>query len=92
MVNCLLVVATKRTFFGRCFVHVVEVFVESAVSSNELGSSSVVFPVGYERSVEVADDFCVITSQDHFSVFGTVFGHNISVKFDDFVVNKFVDV
>ena len=34
----------------------------------------------------------MISSQDHFSVFGTVFGHNVSVKSDDFVVNKLVDV
>ena len=84
--------ATKRTFFGSCFVHVVEVFIESTVSSDEVGCSSVVFPIGYKRSVEVVDDFSVISSQDHFSVFGTVFGHNVSVKSDDFVVNKLVDV
>ena len=84
--------ATQRTLFGSCFVHVVEVFIESTVSSDEVSCSSVVFPVGYKRSVEVVDNFSVITSQDHFSVFGTVFGHNVGVESDDFVVNKLVDV
>ena len=84
--------ATQRTLFGSCFVHVVEVFIESTVSSDEVSCCSVVFPVGYKRSIEVVDDFSVISSQDHFSVFGTVFGHDVSVKSDDFVVDKLVDV
>ena len=84
--------ATQRTLFGSCFVHVVEVFIESTVSSDEVSCSSVVFPVGYKRSIEDVDDFSVISSQDHFSVFGTVFGHDVSVKSDDFVVDKLVDV
>ena len=57
--------ATKRTFLGSRFVHVAEVFIESTMSSDEVGCSSVVFPVGYKRSVEVADDFSVLSSQDH---------------------------
>ena len=69
-------------------------FVESTISSDEVGCSSVVFPVGYKRSFEVVDNFCVIASKDHFSVFqfGTVFGHNISVEFESFAVYKVVDV
>ena len=38
--------ATKRTFFGSCFVHVVEVFIESTVSSDEVGCSSVSYVRG----------------------------------------------
>ena len=30
------------------------------MSSDEVGCSFVVFPVGYKRSVEVVDNFCVI--------------------------------
>ena len=47
--------ATKGAFLCGCFVHVIQVFVESTVSSDELGSGSVVFSVGYKGSVEVVD-------------------------------------
>ena len=62
--------ATQRTLFGSCFVHVVEVFIESTVSSDEVSCSSVIFPVGYKRSVEVVNNFSVITSQDHLVCLG----------------------
>ena len=53
---------TKRAFLTGSFVHVIQVFVESAVSGDELGSSSVVFSVGYKGSVEVIDNFRVLGS------------------------------
>ena len=34
----------------------------------------------------------MIASQNHFCVFGTIFGHNNSVKFVNFVVYKLVNV
>ena len=40
--------STKRAFLSGGFVHVIQVFIESAVSGDELGSSSVVFSVGYK--------------------------------------------
>ena len=61
-------------------------------NSIQFNSIQFKFPVGYKRSVEVVDNFSVITSQDHFCVFGTVFGHNVGVESDDFVVNKLIDV
>ena len=36
---------TERAFFGGCFVHVIQVFVKSTMSSDELGCGSVVFSV-----------------------------------------------
>ena len=55
--------ATKRAFLCGCFVHVIQVFIESTVSSDELSCSSVVFSVGYKGSVEVIDNFCMIASR-----------------------------
>ena len=55
-------VATKGAFLCGCFVHVIQVFVESTVSSDELGSGSVVFSVGYKGSVKVVDNLIVIGS------------------------------
>ena len=54
--------ATKGAFFCGSFVHVIQVFVESTVSSDELGCGSVVFSVGYKGSVEVIDNLIVIGS------------------------------
>ena len=62
MVNCLLVVSTEKAFLSGGFVHVIQVFIESAVSGDELGSSSVVFSVGYKGSVEVIDNLSVVGS------------------------------
>ena len=55
-------VATKGAFLCGCFVHVMQVLVESTVSSDELGCGSVVFSVGYKGSVEVIDNLIMIGS------------------------------
>ena len=56
-------VATNGAFLCGCnFVHVMQVLVESTVSSDELGCGSVVFSVGYKGSVEVIDNLIVIAS------------------------------
>ena len=57
MVNCILVVSIKRAFLSGSFVHVIQVLIESAVSGDELSSSSVDFSVGYKGSAEVIDNF-----------------------------------
>ena len=54
--------STKGAFLGGRFIHVVQMFIESTVSSDELGSSSVVFSVSNKGSVEVIDDFVMVAS------------------------------
>ena len=57
-----------------------------------MGRCSVVFPVCKVVSVEVIDNFVIVTTEDHFGMFGSVIIPYVIVEFIHFVVNEFVNV
>ena len=57
-----------------------------------MGRCSVVFPVCKVVSVEVIDNFIIVTTEDHFGMFGSVIIPYVIVEFIHFVVNEFVNV
>ena len=61
-------VVALRTYDRRWFAHFVEVFVESAVTCNELNCGSIFLSVIDESCVEVSLDDILFLANDHLGV------------------------
>ena len=74
------------------FPHVVEMFVQSAVTRNKLYCRPVLASLVLEGCVEVVDDLGVLAAKKHLSVFRAVESPVIVVQPGDFLVNQSLDV